>query len=312
MRGKGLAALIIFADLLAVLALAGTVWLVFFTSKLEVSLGDVLDRVEVPRESTIRANTGFSEADLKALEDVFGADKTTGNTPVDESEQPDQPEQTVQVEDIMVIGVIYDPADPADSMAIILDKSSGEQQNIFVGDTYKGWTFEKAIDRVTILLAKGDVKKKIRKAEKEDITSSENPNGSNKPAPAATPRNIARTPSGARPSPRQRRSMPRAYFKQQAKSQGAYDSRATVEVFYEKGRPAGIEIVNLEGASILKYFGLQPGDIVRSWNGRTMTTPNLFDATVKRYWTNVDAMPKDNVIEVVRRGHEVTLELVLR
>jgi type II secretory pathway component PulC len=233
----------------------------------------------------------------------------------------------------VVIGVIYDTEAPEDSVAIIFDRETGKQENLFVGDEYKGWKFESVKDRVTVVLVKGEERREIGKTTDKAVVASASAGSQPQPGPNNPGKALpgANNPSGLNPNqpggrnPKQptnpnsnvvtpsneKKTIPRSFIEQLNKNRDQYIQQVFAKPYYEAGRPIGMEVVKIDQQGPLRYFGIQQGDVILTWNGQTINSEAKCYDLMKQY-NDVRTIPNQNNIVLIRNGQRVNLNIELR
>ncbi|GAB4161511.1 MAG: hypothetical protein Kow00107_09210 [Planctomycetota bacterium] len=336
MRGKGLKIFIIFLDLVFIAAVAGAVYFVFFTDKLKIDVPDPVKGMTVGRTSTTMGRVGLTDVDLKLFAEVFQSQRPENGEPaaVNVDNSANAEEETTSVDNLVVIGVIYDTEAPEDSVAIIFDRESGKQENLFVGDEYKGWKFDSIKDRITVIFVKGEERKEVTKTKDNVVASAAgagpqpgavnpnkpgagnpyNPSGLN---PRSNPVNRDQRGSSKQGSSNtivpsnQKKTIPRSFIEQLSKNRDQYLQQVFAKPFYEAGRAIGMEVVKLDTNGPLKYFGVQQGDIILTWNGETINSEKKCYDLMNQY-NDPKTIPAQNNIVLIRNGTRVNLSIELR
>ena len=317
-------------------ALCGSVYLVFFTKKAEIDPPSLRIGTNFVSSQNFPSLVGYSQADLNSLVKVFATPVVAAATESEEANEKTEDENgdVTELDKLVVIGVIFDSTVPEDSCAVLFDMQTGEQINVFTGDVYKGWTLDKVLDRITIMLVKGDVSQKVvktRVSPTKDQPKVAVNSGSNTPASRGINRGTSSLPSSnnrskttrqpTRPkrnynnqavNGRIKKSISKRALKDLIKQKNKLMGEVYAKPFLDKGKPIGMQVTTIAENSQLNQFGLQPGDIVTSWNGQPIVSEADCYRIMREYENNVDSLPAKNEIIVIRNGQRVVLDVDLK
>ncbi len=337
MRGRGLKILLILVDLVLIAALAGEVW-ALSNGKVKMRVPAALQGVEMSRFVPSRNHRYLTQADLTLVAKALSPEPVKAVEPVKGGEETASGSKEIsELGDLVVIGVILDTESPSDSIAVLYDKKSGEQENLFVGDEYKGWKLVKVIDRLTVLLERDGERKEVKKA--DDVlallasssgsggaAAAAGRPGTHRSAPASripsrtTPtgyrggRSPFGTPAAGRTTrPRNIvRNINREFLRRLAKTYDKRIQEVYAKPFIVNGRSIGMKVTRIDPKSPLMTFGIQPGDIIKSWNGIPITSERQCLELAAKYRNNVNAIPQRNEVVVIRNGTEIRMTVNLR
>ncbi len=96
------------------------------------------------------------------------------------------------------------------------------------------------------------------------------------------------------------------------KDRDKYIQQVFAKPFYEAGRPIGMEVTKIEQNSPLRYFGIQPGDVILNWNGQVINSEKKCYEIMNQYSGNINSVPNSNNITLIRNGTKVNLTIDLR
>ena len=333
MRGRGLKAILIFLDLVFLAALIGAVYFVFIDKRFKSKREDILKNKTVVSVLHKNRQKTVNQGEIVRISKVLDPAPIAKAEPTTATGNEEEKKEETEIENLIVFGVIYSSISKYSS-AIIFDKETNEQLNLFIGEEHKGWKLVKVIDRLTVLLAKDGVEKEVKKS--EDVSamlSASAPNGA--PANANPSGNNVRPPTrpGVRPNPwkrsavnkqpnthtntttrpaSQKRTISRAFLRQIASKFDQHYQEVYAKPFVVNGRSIGMQVSKLDRNSQLNAFGIQRGDIIKTWNGMPITSERQCLDLMNKYRKNVNSIPATNNVTVIRNGREIKMTIQLR
>ncbi len=332
MKGSGLKVLIILFDIVLLLALAAAVYFSYFDKRYSVKVPDVLAEASITVPRALNNQAGLSGTQIERISTVLSPIKVEKVEPGKTDPNSDTKESKTELDNLIVLGVIEDKSAPEDSCAILYDKEDNKQENLYVGDEYKGWKLKQVIDRVTVLLERNGEEKTIKKTDEKVAmvtgaakpgVPNPNPNmpGMNNPANRFPNQpnnpNMPNNPAVANPNAPARttnvtRNIRREFLKELSSSFDARMQEVYAKPFVVNGRSVGMQVSRIDPKSPLMAFGVQQGDVIKSWNGIPITSEKQALDIAAKYRQNVDAIPSANEITVLRGGTEIRLNIQLR
>ncbi|MDZ7816309.1 MAG: hypothetical protein U5N86_10015 [Planctomycetota bacterium] len=319
-------------------ALCGSVYYCFFTDRIATADIEGISNVSIPQPPPVKGQSGLSQPDIESLGNLFSQDEPApkADTP---PEGEGEDEEVKSIDDLVVIGVIYDPDDDTECVAIVYDLVTSEQINLFDGDEYKGWKLHKVEDRVTVLLAKGETIRRVTKIDDlseiaDTAVASNQPskpqpravNSQGRPVPRYASGNSAKSPDTHRNtrssggssstssanSDQYNKTFRKSELKRLVRRKAQLMKEVYAKPFYDKGKPIGMKVISIARNSELNRFGIKPGDIILEWNGDKINSEKKCYDLLNTYENNIDSLPPQNQVVLLRNGTKQVLNINLR
>jgi type II secretory pathway component PulC len=331
MRGTGLRYLLIFLDIVALGAIAGAVYLCFFTPKLNADVPQpVIQSISIPQIPT--RSVGFTADEASAFAAFAGGKRSSDIAPVTNPGEAPKTVLDIELEKIEVRATAEDTESPADSFCCIRDTETSEQKMLFVGDEYKGWKLIRVKGTNAVFAYKGE--EKALELTKEPLVAANtgpvnpnmpnqgnpgNPNNPNNPNAWQNPNNPGNRGPNSNTGANQpktnapiRREINRSFLKDLSNKADKVIQDVYAKPFVVNGKAIGMQVQSIVPNSPLNSFGIMPGDIIKTWNGQQINSEPRCYEILKQYRNNIDSVPASNEVIIIRNGQEIRLNINLR
>ena len=145
--------------------------------------------------------------------------------------------------------------DEGDGWAIIMDNDGGQQDMVTVGSHVKGARVVRILKDKVVLNINGKDELLLMDMEEKPETASASPAARSSSRGQVLTYNVSRS-----------------LVQQSLGDLASVMSKVRVEPFFSGGKPDGFRVSQIQSASLLSNMGFQNGDIIKSVNGRNIST----------------------------------------
>jgi len=176
---------------------------------------------------------------------------------VDEQKGPSEPTQVDQLRltslNCTLVGTIVD--DGGEGWAVILDNEGGQQEMVTVGSHVKGARVVRIFKDKVVLHLNGKDELLLMDMEERSEQASAAPTAGSSSRGQVVTYNISRN-----------------VVQESLNNLASVMSQARVEPHIQEGKPEGFRVSQLQSGSLLSSMGFRNGDVIKSVNGRDIST----------------------------------------